>query len=72
MGNDNVGDPQFVEQTFTISVPATFQTLTWEWVSGDFPSEATFEIKGPNTGNVIYEGGPSEPDGEFMPNYCNE
>ena len=72
VGGGNVGDPQFVNATETVTVPAGATSLVWKWHSGDYPSEATFEITGPNSGNVIYEGGPSEPDGEFIPNYCNE
>ena len=68
----NVGDPQYVDGTETVTVPVGSQSLKWEWVSGDWPSEATFEIIGPNSHQVIYEGGPSHPDGEFFPNYCNE
>ncbi len=68
----SVGDPQYVQQSFTVTIPAGFQSVSWVWESGDFPSEATFEVYGPNSGTIIYQGGPSQPDGEFVPNYCNE
>ncbi len=72
VGTGNVGDPEYVQQSFTVTVPSNFQTLNWIWVSGSWVQEATFEIYGPNSGNIIYQGGPSEPDGEFYPYYCDE
>ena len=58
--------------TDVCTVPAGAQTLKWEFVEGDWPSECSFEIIGPNSGNIIYQDGPGPVPGEFVPNYCNE
>jgi hypothetical protein len=72
VGGGNVGDPQFVQQEVMVTVPAGTSTLVWSFVAGDYPSEVSFELYGPNSGNLIYSAGPSPSEGEFVPNYCNE
>ena len=56
----------------TINVPIGSSTLTWEFVSGAWDSEITFQIIGPNSGDVIGDFGPSPAEGPLGLNYCNE
>lgn len=53
----------------TIAVPSGSQTLTFSWVSGDWPSEASFNIVAPS-GNVAGSGGPSPAEGEIIIDAC--
>lgn len=53
----------------TITVPAGSQTLSFEFNSGDWDSEVTFEILGPN-GALIGAGGPSPAVGEIILDAC--
>jgi len=68
---DNVGDPTYVAATATVTVPVGVSSLTFEWVSGSYPSECTFQITTPS-GATGFEGGPSPVDGEIALNLCNE
>ena len=56
----------------TITVPIGATSLTWEFVSGAWDSEVTFQITGPNSGNIIGDYGPSPAAGVFSLNLCNE
>jgi len=67
----DVGLPQYVSNSATVTVPAGTSTLTFEWVSGDYPSECTFQITNPS-GALGFDGGPSPGDGEISLNLCNE
>lgn len=58
--------------TATITVPAGASTVVWSFVAGDWPSEVSFQIIGPNSGNVIGDFGPSPVEGELALNLCNE
>lgn len=62
----------FSTGTATITVPAGASTVVWSFVAGDWPSEVTFQIIGPNSGNVIGDFGPSPVEGELALNLCNE
>ncbi len=62
----------FSSGTQTITVPANASTVVWSFVAGDWPSEVTFQIIGPNSGNVIGDFGPSPLEGELALNLCNE
>ena len=70
--NSHVGDPQFVDREEIVTVPEGTSFLKWEFVAGDWPSEASFEIYGPNSGQIIYQDGPGPQEGELFLNYCNE
>jgi len=72
VGVGNVGDPQYVHQTVTVTVPAGAQSVVWSFTAGDYPSEVSFTITGPNSGNIIGDFGPNPPEGELNLNYCNE
>ncbi len=54
-----------------VTVPPGTTTLTFEFVSGDWDSEVTFQIKSPK-GNVIAKGGPSPGEGELTLDLCKE
>ncbi|MGB0778148.1 MAG: hypothetical protein ACPGR7_08985 [Flavobacteriaceae bacterium] len=58
--------------TYTLSVPAGTQSLVFSWVSGAWDSEVTFDIYGPNSGQIIASGGPSPAAGEIALNLCME
>jgi hypothetical protein len=62
----------FLTGTQTITVPAGATTVEWSFVSGSWPSEVTFQIIGPNSGNIIGDFGPSPPAGPIALNLCNE
>lgn len=62
----------FLAGTDTITVPASASTADWSFVKGSWPSEVTFQIIGPNSGNVIGDFGPSPPAGALALNLCNE
>ncbi len=55
----------------TITVPPGASTLTWEYVSGAWDSEVTFQIYAPS-GNLVADVGPSPVAGEITLNLCNE
>lgn len=57
--------------TTVVTVPPGTQTLTFEFVSGDWDSEVTFTITSPK-GNVIASGGPSPTEGELTLDLCKE
>lgn len=57
--------------TTVVNVPNGTTTLTFEFVSGDWDSEVTFEIVSPS-GNVIAKGGPSPDEGELILDLCKE
>lgn len=52
-----------------VTVPPGTQTLTFEFVSGDWDSEVTYTITSPR-GNVIAKGGPSPAVGVLTLNLC--
>lgn len=54
-----------------VSVPDGTETLTWEFVKGDWDSEVTFDIVSAK-GNVIAKGGPSPAAGVLTLNLCAE
>lgn len=58
--------------TQTITVPAGATSVEWSFVSGDWPSEVTFQIIGPNSGNVIGDFGPTPNEGPLALNLCDE
>lgn len=66
-----VGDALYSDGEVLVNVPSGTSTLTFSWVSGDYPSEATFEIYAPS-GNLVATGGPSPEVGEIALNLCNE
>jgi len=70
--DDQVGDAQYVDGVVTVTVPEGATELKWEFVAGDWPGEVSFEIYGPNSGNIIYADGPNPQEGELFLNYCNE
>jgi hypothetical protein len=73
LGNYWAGDEgPYVDNTITINVPNGSTTLDWSFVAGNYPSEVSFEITGPNSGNIIGEFGPSPMEGPLTLNYCNE
>ena len=55
----------------TVTIPDGTETLTFEFVSGDWDSEVTFTITAPS-GNVIASGGPSPTPGLLRLDLCNE
>ncbi len=57
--------------TTTVTVPAGTETLTFEFVSGDWDSEVTYTITSPK-GNIIASGGPSPAVGEITLDLCLE
>lgn len=66
------GDAMYVFYETDIVVPAGTETLVWEFTAGDYPSEVSFEVYGPNSGQIIGEFGPTPAEGVFNLNYCNE
>ncbi len=68
----SVGDPMYTDAVETVTVPEGSYELKWEFVAGDWPSEVSFEIYGPNSGDIIYADGPNPQEGELFLNYCNE
>lgn len=64
-------DPPYLSNSVTITVPVGATSLTWAWVSGDYPSEATFQITTPS-GATGFDGGPSPTDGPFALFLCDE
>jgi len=64
--------PTGSEGTATMTVPADASTLMFEFISGDYDSEVSFEIYGPNSGNIIGSFGPTPIAGELALNLCNE
>jgi hypothetical protein len=52
-----------------VSVPPGTTTLTFEFVSGDWDSEVTFNIVSPR-GNIVAKGGPSPAAGTLTLNLC--
>jgi len=65
------GDPPFDARTEIVNVPDGTSTLLFEWTSGSYPGECTFQIYAPS-GNLIAKGGPSPIDGEIALNLCDE
>ena len=57
--------------TEVVTVPPGTTTLTFEYVSGDWDSEASYEIVS-EKGNVIAKGGPSSPIGVLTLDLCKE
>ncbi len=57
--------------SFVVSIPDGTETLSWEFVSGAFDSEVTFQIFAPS-GNLVANLGPSPAVGEIALNLCNE
>lgn len=53
----------------TIEVPESTTAWKWEFISGSFDGEVTFEITAPN-GEVAFEGGPSPTVGEILLSIC--
>jgi len=62
----------FSAGTDTITVPVGATTVVWSFVAGDYPSEVSFQIIGPNSGNIIGDFGPSPVEGELALNLCGE
>lgn len=58
--------------TVTATIPAGTSTLEWSFVAGDWPSEVSFEIYGPNSGNIIGAFGPTPDEGTLSLNLCDE
>lgn len=58
--------------TDTITIPVGASTAVWSFSAGDWPSEVTFQIIGPNSGNVIGDFGPSPVAGPIALNLCDE
>jgi len=58
--------------SYTLTVPAGTQSLVFSWVSGAWDSEVTFDIYGPNSGEIIASGGPSPAEGPIALNLCKE
>lgn len=57
--------------TTVVTVPGGTTTLTFEWVSGSFDSECTFQIIS-QKGNIIAKGGPSPKAGVLILDLCKE
>ena len=68
----DVGGTSFKSDTQTLTIPVGASTAVWSFVAGAWPSEVTFQIIGPNSGNVIGDFGPSPAVGEIALNLCNE
>ena len=70
---DGVATDYFIadgsSDTATITIPAGATTAVWEFVSGDWDSEITFQITGPN-GDAAYSDGPSPAIGELILSLC--
>ncbi len=66
-----VSSAQGAGASYTVSVPAGTTSLTFEYTSGDWDSEASFTIKSPS-GNTIAAWGPSPPIGAVKLDLCNE
>lgn len=64
--------PPYDNVTTTFTVPVGANTVTWSFVKGAYPSEVSFEIYGPNSGEVIGEFGPTPSEGTLSLNYCAE
>ena len=64
--------PAFYDDQVIVNVPVGTCSLLFEWTSGDYPSECTFQIYGPNSGNIIADLGPSPNEGEIALNLCDE
>ncbi|MDG2194454.1 MAG: hypothetical protein P8K77_06330 [Polaribacter sp.] len=62
----------FLTGTQTITIPAGASTVEWSFSAGDWPSEVTFQIIGPNSGNIIGDFGPSPAAGPIALNLCDE
>jgi len=73
MGNVYDGDPgPFDNTTVTVNIPEGSTSAVWSFVAGSWPSEVTFEIWGPNSGQIIGAYGPSPVEGELALDLCNE
>ncbi len=57
--------------SFVVNVPGGSETLDWEFVSGSFDSEVTFQIFAPS-GNQVANVGPGPTAGAIALNLCNE
>ena len=57
--------------TQTISVPNGSSSITFDFVSGDWDSEVTFQIKSPKN-NIIADAGPSPAVGSIKLDLCKE
>jgi hypothetical protein len=57
--------------TQTISVPDGSSSITFDYVSGDWDSEVTFQIKSPKN-NIIADAGPSPAVGSIKLDLCKE
>ncbi len=55
-----------------VTVPPGTSSLVFSFVGGAWDSEVTFDIYGPNSGQVIASGGPSPADGPISLNLCFE
>ena len=64
--------PPYDNQTVIASIPSDATTLEWSFVAGAWPSEVSFEIYGPNSGEVIGEFGPTPDEGILSLNLCKE
>jgi len=66
----STGDPQYVDATVTVTVPADTSSIAWEFVAGDYPGECSFKITTPS-GAVGAEEGPGPAVGAIALNLCN-
>ncbi len=57
--------------SWDVNVPDGTETLEWEFVSGAWDSEITYQIYAPS-GNLVADHGPSPTAGEITLNLCNE
>jgi hypothetical protein len=64
--------PPYDNQNVTATIPVNATTLEWSFVAGDWPSEVSFEIYGPNSGEIIGAFGPSPDEGTLSLNLCKE
>ena len=55
--------------TNTVTIPPTATSVTWEFISGDWDSEITFQITAPN-GDPAYSDGPTPAVGELILSLC--
>lgn len=65
-----LGDPQYVNDTVTVTIPANATSLSFGFVAGDYPGETSYKITTP-AGELGAEDGPGPIVGPIALNLCN-